>query len=654
MGSAWTPGEGWRGWSALPGEGGHSITSARLPSDAPVKNHLFPKTRSWFALGAPLELLSPLSVLRILHALGTLLFPLLAFPFGLSGAFVVLAGVVCGLTAVAWYWQLKVREVNLGAFKVLSAAGNAAAVLLVLAEQGRPVAFAFVAFLIPFWVTNAFFLDGKTMLGFAAVGSLALFGALVPADGFAAALLVALVVLLVGTIAAGSVAFLVRENHRQGAIDPDTGLPNGVGLAQHFLGPDRHERFVIAAILLEGINEAREALGHRVAVELLRRAVEHLGQVLPSGTVIGRLDGDQLVLAKGLDTATGGAESVEEARTLARTLAEAISRGSFDASGVEINLRPHVGLARYPDDGDEIADLIRRAALGARTAATRSRTDVFLGEHEHEAMTAEDLTLLAALGGAPGRGDLTLAYQPQIDARSGRTAAVEASLRWRDPVLGSVSPARFIRLAEWTGLIDRITDWVLTEALDAQLRWRARGVELPVSVNFSAKTLTREDFPEWILAELSRRGLPPSALAVEVTETSEAADLLLAVSLLRPLHDVGVRISIDDFGTGYTSLSVLPQLPLDELKCDQGFVLRSPFSLADDAIVRTVRELAHRLGLQAVAEGVEDETIRRKMVDSGFDLQGFVFAKPLCEADLLAFVALNGLAAHPPVVQRAG
>jgi EAL domain-containing protein (putative c-di-GMP-specific phosphodiesterase class I) len=201
-----------------------------------------------------------------------------------------------------------------------------------------------------------------------------------------------------------------------------------------------------------------------------------------------------------------------------------------------------------------------------------------------------------------------------------------------------VAPSRFIALAERSGLIDPLTKWVMTEALDAQSRWRHAGLDVPVSVNLSAKSLALPDLASWILGLLAERGLPASCLTVEVTETA-VADPTRAVEVLLPLHQQGIRISIDDFGTGFTSLAALPTLPVDELKVDQCFVLRSTTSAADEAIVRTVGELAHRLGLEVVAEGVETEEIARLLLTMEFDLfQGFHFAKPMSEADLLGFL----------------
>ena len=324
------------------------------------------------------------------------------------------------------------------------------------------------------------------------------------------------------------------------------------------------------------------------------------------------------------------------ARDLALTLGNAVEGGRYLVNGLEVSLHAHVGSAVSPWDGTDVAELIRRASNSAR-AATAQRRAFATWRGDVGVMTADDLAMLSDLRLAGERHELRLAYQPQVAALTSRTVAVEALLRWDSPQHGSVPPGTFIPLAEKTGLIDRITEWVLVEALDAQMRWRSGGLELPVSVNLSAKNLTRPDLAEWILAELAARGLSPRCLALEVTETAAAVDLVLAIDLLRPLHDSGVRISIDDFGVGYTSLSILPRLPLDELKVDQSFVMASPTSPPAEAIVRSVRAMAHLLGLTVVAEGVETEAIRALMVELGFDLlQGYFFARPMPEDELLA------------------
>ena len=308
---------------------------------------------------------------------------------------------------------------------------------------------------------------------------------------------------------------------------------------------------------------------------------------------------------------------------------------------MEVSLRTATGLTLGPWDGTEVSELVRRASLSAHRAATEGRLWA-LWDGDRDALTAEDLGLLAALRTAGERGQLSLVYQPQIACASGRPSSVEALLRWSSPEHGVISPDRFVPLAERTGLIDRLTGWILSEALDAQQRWRAEDRRIPVSVNLSATTLTRTDLVEWILGELATRDLPPSCLTVELTETA-AADLPQAMERLGELRSLGIRVAVDDFGTGHTSLAALASLPVDELKIDRSFIQRSSSSPAHEAIVATFSELAHRLGLIAVAEGVEDQATERRLVDVGFDLlQGYHLARPLPELELLGFVDSQG------------
>ena len=250
-------------------------------------------------------------------------------------------------------------------------------------------------------------------------------------------------------------------------------------------------------------------------------------------------------------------------------------------------------------------------------------------------MTGDDLALLAALRNALDDDALSLAYQLQYSSSTMAPASAEALVRWERDGEGRVPPDRFIRLAERTGLIDRLTRWVINEALDAQLRWRTEGIDIPVSINISAKNLADSGLAQWVIDALDVRGLPTACLTVEVTE-SAVTDRDQALTVLGPLRARGVRISMDDFGTGFTSLSVLPDLPLDELKIDQGFVKRSIDSLADDAIVAIICDLGHRLGLTVVAEGIEDAAIQSRLIAHGADLlQGYHLARPTEEAVLL-------------------
>jgi EAL domain-containing protein (putative c-di-GMP-specific phosphodiesterase class I) len=633
----------WQGWLEQR-TATSAVTSAKLAPDAHVRNRLFPKTRSWFALESPLELLSPLSVLRILFALAAVTWPLIGLAVHWPGANrAVLLGVMAA-AGVVWIGLLAVKTVDLRACHALALLATAEIGGLAWAAHGSGLLIGAAAYFIPLGVFCGLFFRSRAVISYQLLAALSLAIAERTA-GWAQALVVALAGGIALCIGALTVEFLARCSRRQGVVDPDTGLLNDVGFAQRLAHRADDGPVVVAAIVLHGIADAREALGFRVGSELLRRGVEDLGQVLPASAVIGRMAGDELVVADALSATRdapvpGGrpAKMVDAARVLAATLAEGIGAGRYLVGDVEVSLRAHVGLAVAPWDGATAPELMRRASLSARHAASRGQVWA-LWEGGGGALTPADLELLADLRLAANRGELWIAYQPQLDVRTSALRSVEALLRWDSPKHGSVSPGRFILLAERTGLVDRLTDWVIGEALDAQLRWRAGGLTLPVSVNLSAKTLTKPDLSAEITGELDRRALPPQCLTVEVTETA-AAELADAVNLLRPLHDLGVRVSIDDFGSGYTSLRALPSLPLDELKVDQSFVRLSSTSHADLAILRSVGELAHRLGLQAVAEGVETEEVRARVFEFGFDvIQGYLLSPPLKEADLLAYAA---------------
>lgn len=640
-------GTGWRGWGPVASSGTVTVRSARLPADADVRGRLFPKVHSWFALGAPLELLSPLSVMRVLWLAGPITWALLGLAPPWHGVDIttITAAIVTG--AVVSCALSVARELTERTTLGLSVLWAVVISVLVWGSGHAALGVAIAFSYLPMVVVVAMYLRLRVAMAYVATVAIGCLAAMAVAASVPDAIAVAMAMGVASAASALAVVVLVRATRRSGIVDPDTGLPNGFGLARELVGRARSRAFVVAAVSLDGLGTVREALGYQVGTELIRRAVEDLGQVLPTGAVIGRVDGDELVVTYGIDADVELTDDdleweavpdhvVRAARDLAWTLTRAVGAGRYEVGGLDVALRAHVGFAVSPWDGVDVAELIRRASISARRA-TAQRREFGQWRGDEGVMTARDLRVLSDLREAGARGELWLAYQPQVDASTGRTTSVEALLRWTSPTHGSVPPSVFIPLAERVGHIDRITEWVLAEALDAQGRWRERGLSIPVSVNLSARCLTSTALPERILAELAARDLRPDCLGLEVTETAAAVDLVLAIELLRPLHDMGVRISIDDFGVGYTSLSILPRLPLDELKVDQSFVMASTTSPPAAAIVRSVRAMAHQLGLTVVAEGVETEEIRRLMVAYGFDLlQGYLFSKPMPERDLIA------------------
>jgi EAL domain-containing protein (putative c-di-GMP-specific phosphodiesterase class I)/GGDEF domain-containing protein len=647
-----------------------TVTSGRLASDADVRSRLFPKTRSWFALGAPLELLSPLSVLRIVYGLAVVLWPVEALVLRWPASTFGWVWAATFAAACVWVGLLFVKDLSPRFCHILAALASVLVMTLVYSGRSTGPVLAATFFLIPVTVFVSLYFSLRAVVEHVALMTASLWLALVESLHAGAAAAVSVPVFIALLSASCTIRVLMVSILRAGSVDPDTGLPNGVGLLQRISSTEsrsgrREDRvLVIATVQIAGLDDARQALGYRVGTELLRRAVEDLGQVLPADAVINRVEADELVVAYEIaradassdwKTETGEVpgEVTESGVEFARVFVNAIAAGRYLVNGVGVMLRAHVGLAFAPWDGSDAAELVRRSSISARRAFHSGRP-IAVWDGDRDALTPDDLALLADLRAAGERGELWLAYQPQVDVKSGRIVSVEALLRWDSPVHGSVPPGRFIILAERTGLVDQLTEWVMTRALDAQVRWRRKGVVLPVSVNLSAKTLAWPDLSDWILNELARRELPHAALSVEVTETA-AADLLDAVQLLSPLHEQGIRVSIDDFGTGYTSLAAIPYLPLDEIKVDMGFVKRSVTSPADEAIVRSVRELAHRLGLTTVAEGVEDEAIARLMVEIGFDLlQGYHFAKPLSEEALLDLVSASAENSNAPGIKLTG
>jgi len=626
-----------------------NVTSAPLSAEAPVRNPLFPKTRSWFALGAPLELMSSLSVMRILYVMIGLLWPVLALAVGVDSSTRIALLTMTAAMGVTWLVLLRVRRLGILAGELLLGGAWLAVAVVASTDHGGLVSVVYLAASLPIIAIAGMFLSTSGLLLQHGLAATTVWIAAAQVTGPFRATVIALAATLALGCCSAVVTLLMRSSRRRNTIDADTGLPNGYGLAARVRAKE-WSNYVVTTVALSGLPDVREALGYLVGTELLRRGVEDLGQVMPADALIGRVDGDELVVILPVGpghSPGGGAAAVDDSllvaaiargKDVAAQLVRGIGAGRYLVEGIEISLRGHAGVAAAPWDGDDVAGVVRRASLSARRAVTEGQ-QCRVWDGERDAMTADDLTLLADLRFASARNELWLAYQPQIDPASGRAEAVESLLRWNSDSRGLVSPGRFIPLAERTGLIDALTDWVLDEALDAQVRWRADGLDLPVSVNISAKAFARPDLAEWVVAKLRHRCLPPSCLTLEVTETAQVNDLFQAVRLLRPLHDLGVRVSIDDFGTGYTSFAMLPELPLDELKVDRSFVVRSATSAADEAIVRSVLELAHRLGITAVAEGVEDVVTQDRMIAYGFDLlQGYHLARPMREQSLLEFV----------------
>jgi EAL domain-containing protein (putative c-di-GMP-specific phosphodiesterase class I) len=268
-------------------------------------------------------------------------------------------------------------------------------------------------------------------------------------------------------------------------------------------------------------------------------------------------------------------------------------------------------------------------------AAKQDQAGFSFHREEQESRTPDQLSLIVEMRTAIERDEFELYYQPKIHLRSGLMTRAEVLLRWMHPKRGMLAPTLFVPIAERTGLIRPITDWLLERAMSQVRAWQESGAPVHVAVNISAKSLLDQALPSKIQTLLDRWEVDPRFLKIEITESSIMADPAHALAVMSMIQSMGVRLSIDDFGTGYSSLTHLRQLPVDEIKIDKSFVSGMTKNDADAAIVRTVIDLAHNLGKQVCAEGVEDEATMTMLKEMKCDLaQGYFISKPMSAPDL--------------------
>ncbi|MCE9622972.1 MAG: bifunctional diguanylate cyclase/phosphodiesterase [Actinomycetia bacterium] len=385
----------------------------------------------------------------------------------------------------------------------------------------------------------------------------------------------------------------------------------------------------VAVLDLDRFKDVNESLGHRNGDEFLRIVAQRLKATLRPGDTVARLGGDEF----GLVLPGTVSDSVEEilGRVLTALGAEA------ELGGVAISAEASIGYAMWPSDADEPDDLLRRADL-ALDVAKVARGGIVRYHPMGGEFDPQRLGLISELRRAIGGGELVLHYQPKIDVPTGNVTAFEALVRWNHPVRGLMPPCDFIPIAESTGLIGPLTQWVVDAALAQLAEWSESRPELSMAVNISARNL-RDDLPGWILGRLAAHHINASRLVLEITETSIAADPIRATVLLEELSAAGVKVSLDDFGQGYTSLGSLGHLPVSELKIDRGFVFAMENSHEDRAIVASVIELGHQLGLTVVAEGVETEEVRATLRAMGCDtMQGYLFSPAVPASHALALI----------------
>jgi diguanylate cyclase (GGDEF)-like protein len=380
----------------------------------------------------------------------------------------------------------------------------------------------------------------------------------------------------------------------------------------------------VAIIDLDHFKDINDTLGHQSGDQLLTQLAQRVSANMRPGDTVARLGGDEfgLVLC-----------DVADAEQALRRLRDVIA-GEVDVRGLPLSVAPSIGFVTVTDRDADVDTLLQHAEV-AMYAAKAQHAGVLGYRSDLNQYDASSLGLVAGLRHAIADGQLVLHYQPQASVADDRVSAVEALVRWEHPVHGLLYPDRFLPMAEQTDLIDALTAWVIDEALAQVKRFTARGLDLAVAVNVSARTIVRPEFAAEVIEALTRSEVAPERLIVEVTETALLIDPARAAQVLAKLAGAGVTVSLDDFGQGQTSLGYLSRLPLHELKIDRSFVTDMNENPAHAAIVRSIIDLGHNLSMRVVAEGIETEAVLETLRECACDIaQGYFLARPMPAASL--------------------
>ncbi len=432
--------------------------------------------------------------------------------------------------------------------------------------------------------------------------------------------------------------------HRLAYFDLVTGLPNRAQLNDMISvtlthARENNSRFAVLFLDLDHFKKVNDTLGHNAGDTLLRNVSTRLKQaVKPSENshlnvgsdrisrreTIARLGGDEFVVL------LSSIDRIEDAAIAANRICKALSR-SFTIEDTEVRVTTTIGISVYPADGDSADQLLKHADVAMYHAKEQGRNGYqFYSQSIHQ-LALERFSLERDLRTALDNNGFHLEYQPKVALKDQRLTGVEALVRWDHPQRGKVSPADFIPLAEETGLIVPLGEWVLRAACEQMMLWINEGIEpFIMAVNCSAIQLMRTDIAKVITLALENTGLNPAYLEIELTESLLMQDVEEGIVILQALKDLGVHVSIDDFGTGFSSLSYLKRLPVDKLKIDQSFIKDLTTDPGDAAIVTSMITLAHNLDLTVVAEGVEDaQQLGYLKAERCDEIQGYLISRPL-------------------------
>lgn len=430
-------------------------------------------------------------------------------------------------------------------------------------------------------------------------------------------------------------AVQMRETRilHQAFHDSDSGLPNRIWFEDQIKPAiTSGSAFTLAVIEIQNLVDIRTVLTH-----------EHINELVVS--IATRLSSVNIEYLSRLSTETFVFAQFEEKQS--DLSASMIQNGFIDpfvVSDFVVDVRVLIGLTRFPKDGADLTSLLRHANAALDQSRTSPKGFAWY-DAERDSSKKDRLSMMSDLRDALKSGEVQFHYQPKLDLATGKIKVVEALVRWISPSRGFVAPDDFIPLAERTGDVRHLTDWGLEAAVKQITLWREMGHDLSIAVNLSTSDLMNANLPSRVLQLLTENDVPARQLKLEVTESAVMHDTSRALDVLNMLHAMGVSLSIDDYGTGYSSLSYIKELPVSEIKIDKSFILKLAEDEEDNILVRSTIELAHNLGLEVTAEGVENQESVELLRQYGCNtLQGYHICRPLPAADLEQFLKKSGYA----------
>ena len=416
-----------------------------------------------------------------------------------------------------------------------------------------------------------------------------------------------------------------------------TSLPNRLllqdRLQRMMVKAKRHNTYAAVLFLdLDRFKKINDTLGHDIGDKLLLEVAKRLEKCVRRSDTVARLGGDEFAIV--LDDL----RDTKFVAVVARKILNALSKPIF-IEEFELYATSSIGISLFPDDSEEVDGLMRCADTAMYRAKEAGKNNYQYYTADMNMRAFEFLLLESGLRKALDNDELIVFYQPLIDLSTNKLIGMEALLRWQHPEKGMISPGDFIPLAEETGLIEPIGDWVLRAACEQNRKWQDAGYPaVKVSVNMSARQFSKKNLVENISNVLDETGLKPEHLGIEITESVIMQDVQSTIAKLQKLHNMGISLSIDDFGTGYSSLSYLKLFPIDDLKIDRSFVFNITTDSTDAAIAASIIVLAHSMNLNVVAEGVETQEQLELLRKQGCDIvQGFLFSRPLSAEEFVPF-----------------